>query len=367
MQPSSPSPRVELEAAIAANLDDPAPYLIYADWLQAHGDPQGEVIVLAHAGKTAAAAQLVSEHRMLGGLADLAKSGPKRQLNLYLTWHMGFVRTVSIGWDAYLGRNYYDALDDLTMLLELPIARFVRSLEIGPVPPSRRDKMSFDGFLERLAEVAMPSTLASLKVGEIGNWPLHDTSAGPFDGVLRAYPSLRSLTVHAGDVELGRLEHGELRTLDVRTYGLSIAALTDLGHAQLPRLEALELQLGQPNRGASPRESHLAPLLASDGFPALRHLRLLNLTLTDEVIWSLASSRMLTQLETLDLRSATLTDDRADTIVELRDRFAHLACLDLGAFTPHAQRRLAGVARRVNFGVADDWVPPPRRYVPAVE
>ena len=40
----------ELEAAIlAAAPDDPAPCLVYADWLESQGDPRGELISLQHA------------------------------------------------------------------------------------------------------------------------------------------------------------------------------------------------------------------------------------------------------------------------------------------------------------------------------
>src|SRR5688572_15486077 len=38
----------ELEAAIAADPDQPEPYLVYADWLQSQDDPRGELIVVQH-------------------------------------------------------------------------------------------------------------------------------------------------------------------------------------------------------------------------------------------------------------------------------------------------------------------------------
>src|SRR4051812_31229918 len=36
----------DLEATILANPDDDAPYLVYADWLQSHGDPRGELMAV---------------------------------------------------------------------------------------------------------------------------------------------------------------------------------------------------------------------------------------------------------------------------------------------------------------------------------
>ena len=38
----------ELESVVAASLDDPASYLVYADWLTSQGDPRGELIVVQH-------------------------------------------------------------------------------------------------------------------------------------------------------------------------------------------------------------------------------------------------------------------------------------------------------------------------------
>ena len=39
------------EQAIAQAPDDPAPYLVYADWLTAQGDPLGELITAQHDGR----------------------------------------------------------------------------------------------------------------------------------------------------------------------------------------------------------------------------------------------------------------------------------------------------------------------------
>src|SRR5258708_4112106 len=38
----------ELEAALRVAPHDPAPHLVYADWLQQHGDPRGELITIHH-------------------------------------------------------------------------------------------------------------------------------------------------------------------------------------------------------------------------------------------------------------------------------------------------------------------------------
>ncbi len=88
-----------LEAAIASAPEEPAGYLVYADWLQQRGEPRGELIVVQHAlaaaprdpALRAREAALFEAHgaRLLGPLALV---GDAR-----VDWHCGFVRAVELG------------------------------------------------------------------------------------------------------------------------------------------------------------------------------------------------------------------------------------------------------------------------------
>src|SRR5258706_9050444 len=57
--PSGPARNPDLERAIVANPDDAEPYLVYADWMQTHGEIRGELTMLQHAGKTKEANALI--------------------------------------------------------------------------------------------------------------------------------------------------------------------------------------------------------------------------------------------------------------------------------------------------------------------
>jgi uncharacterized protein (TIGR02996 family) len=57
----------EIEAQIKANPDDPAPYQIYADWLQERGDPRGELINLQVARQAATGQELAELGRAARG------------------------------------------------------------------------------------------------------------------------------------------------------------------------------------------------------------------------------------------------------------------------------------------------------------
>ncbi len=95
-----------LEAALIAAPDDEALWQVYGDWLMSVGDPLGE---------------RTSEAVLLGHLAPLVTEHGA----LTLEWNHGFIRSALLrAWGSV-------QVDDLLVwLLELPAARFLRSLEI---------------------------------------------------------------------------------------------------------------------------------------------------------------------------------------------------------------------------------------------
>lgn len=178
-----------LEAAISRAPDDPAAYLVYADWLQQHGEPRGELIVvqraLAGAPRDAALlareAALFAEHgeRLLGPLALLADAK--------LVWYCGFVRVLDLR--ASLAEAGPASLAEagpapLAALLGHPSLQFVHRLAYvaGPetplaplaehAPPTLR-WLELSGDAERLRELAarlsrLPARLLSVEHLQIG-------------------------------------------------------------------------------------------------------------------------------------------------------------------------------------------------------
>lgn len=111
-----------IEAQIAASPDDPAAYLVYADWLQTRGDPRGAWITL-HSVKGLAAREAIKaflgEHRaaVLGGIEPFVE---REHALLEVEWFMGFVRSARIS-------EYADARL-LRALLEAPCGAFVQEV-----------------------------------------------------------------------------------------------------------------------------------------------------------------------------------------------------------------------------------------------
>ncbi|HEY0985394.1 MAG TPA: TIGR02996 domain-containing protein [Kofleriaceae bacterium] len=86
----------DLEAAIAADIDDAGAYLVYADWLQTRGDPRGELIVVQHALETArgpAWARLkIRERELLTAHGEhLLGPGAAPRYWRHFDWRRGFV------------------------------------------------------------------------------------------------------------------------------------------------------------------------------------------------------------------------------------------------------------------------------------
>jgi uncharacterized protein (TIGR02996 family) len=233
----------ELEAQIVENPDDDAGYLVYGDWLQAHGDPRGSLIAIQAARCAAdtpelAAAELalLSAHRA----ALLAFDPPPR-----VEWHLGFWRGLTVG--ASDRGSPPGGGADLARLLEAPSARFVRELRVlGPGGPDRFALAARAGDTLRELEIASASDA-------ITDRDVH---------ALGACRRLRKLTLTpceqvtpdglAGLVELRELAHLELRGCvmsDVgaaRLAGLPLSsvrldAIADLGPAGMRALAALPL------------------------------------------------------------------------------------------------------------------------------
>ena len=348
--------REKLEAAIESNPDDVDAYLVYADYLQNQGDPRGELIVLQHQGKTAEANALIARAQLLGDLADFVTKAPEKARTkrvLQLEWQLGFIKRAHIGWETYRGATRDEAVGHFVQFLALPSTRFLQELVVGPVPAS--DFMSFGPWVKALAEAARPQTLRSLTIGDIGHWDISGTSAGPFEAIMQAFPRLRRLTVHAGDISLGKMDHDELRELAVETGGIG-NAIVDVALAKLPKLERLEVWLGTPNYGGSIDVDELTPIFDGANLPSVVHLGLKNAVYTDDIVRRLIESKILPRLKTLDLRMGTLSDAGVRDMANARAAFAHLdeLWLDDNALTDASRPLVAGLAKVVHFGDRHD-------------
>jgi uncharacterized protein (TIGR02996 family) len=162
-----------LEAAIIANPDDDAAYLVYADWLLARGDPRGDLIALQHADKPESAA-LLEQH--LGdwlGISDLGR--------VRLTWRWGFIHTAVAFPPIQYGELLLRQL--VASILSSPLAIAIRALALS----------GSSGQVARAIPAQPPSTLQSLSMTLIG--PRHPDTKRCME--LADHYTALGVTVHA--------------------------------------------------------------------------------------------------------------------------------------------------------------------------
>lgn len=306
----------ELEAAIDADPDADAAFLVYGDWLEARGEPRGELVSLHAAGKRAP--QL--EQRLLGGLASFERLEPR--------WRLGFLEAVRVEAtraDEGDGVNLARLVDKLWAL---PSARFVRELTIACASAHE------DGVMSRVLDTLLrggprPSLRRLVFDTNTEEEMLSWTSTGELSGLSAVFPRLEALFVHAGSVELSRPDFPRLRALDLRTPSMSAGLLQQLAAAAWPELRHLGLWFGSRSYGVEVTVDEVRALLDAQGMPRLESLALANTELSDELCALLCTHPLLARLKRLDLSMGTMSEAGAATLVAHRERLRHLEVLDV--------------------------------------
>ncbi|MBL8916294.1 MAG: WGR domain-containing protein [Archangium sp.] len=340
----------ELEKKILENLNDAAPYLVYADWLQGKGDPQGELIVM-QTNKSASAKAHLKKHAetFLGPLAKFP-TGEKYGKGYDIEWQFGFMKELTIRWETFGYDSEDDPNGDLSAILELPTAKFLQKLTLGPC--AGEDEHTFDGVIEAIAE-KKPTTLRELYLGEIGDWDISSTFTGDFSEIAPVLPNLERLTLRSGNITIGKnVSLPELKELTIETGGFSKGDLKQLLAIKAPKLEKLHVWFGDDNYGGDCDLKSAMPIIDGSAFPKVTDLGIMNCAFVGEAAAALAKSKLLKQLKRLDLSMGCLSDKDIDTMVANKAAFAHLEHLNLddNALTDASKPRVKGLAKEVNFG-----------------
>jgi uncharacterized protein (TIGR02996 family) len=325
----------ELEARILENSDDLSAYLVYSDWLSERGDPRGELIaVQAKLAETPNNPGLKSTEEKL--LADnaavwLGDFAGKGDADLAVKWRLGFLDSVRFGppLDDY-GASELGFPEAIGTLMALPGTTFIRELIIGSkeyddYPTSWQD------CIDALVEHGVPKALRRLEFNRGGFWDISSTELGSLQALYPMVRGLRELTIEMGSLDLGTIDLPALRSLEIVTGGLTSANLESIGSASWPHLEKLSLCIGETDNdyGCNVQLEDIEKLLARDCFGRVRHLGLANASLADEIAGLLPQTKILAQLETLDLSRGTFGDVGARAILDNAAAFRHLKEIDL--------------------------------------
>ena len=335
-----PAPATEheptLEAEIARDLEARDPYVIYADWLQDHGDPRGTLIALQAAceervddtrwdekvrtldpwtvlaGKPVAAAQdlLARFPIRLGG--DLE---PGDQVE----WHCGYWRRLHVE-PAPMKQSPFKLQTRLTSALSHESARFLRTLSIGAdygLPVA-----------ERLPE--LPVTLRTLHLGAGVRSAV--SSLDPIEPLWPLARKLETIVLQGRSLKLARaFEAPALRSLELVTDDLDAQTPRSIAESELPGLETLIAWLGgSGHRAIGPADVRV---LARATLPGLRDLGLVNCQFADEALEAVIEAPWFPQLRVLDLSRGRLSEHGVAILERVRDRLPELQYLDVSRNT----------------------------------
>ena len=350
---------------------------VYADWLQGEGDPRGELaaIQLQLAGDPKRKDLQKAERALLARHADrwLGQLAPYQDL-LELEWRAGFLHTARIANRFERSRMHggeqepVDIERVLGLLLDEPSARFLRGLTVGIVTYEDND---YGGVARELGKRYLPS-LRSLFLGDFSSeeTELNWSSLGNVQPMYAALPNLRALTVRSGSLHLGSIALPRLERFEVITGGLDSRDARAIAAAIWPSLRTLSIQVGPSHHGGDAKAKDFQPVLDGAGLPRLTHLGLTNLDYTDALIEPLAHAKVLPQLEELDLKMGTLSDDGARQLYRYQKAFAHLRAIDVddNYLTRDGIKLLKTTGLPFHFGEQrDDEGDPENRYASAYE
>jgi uncharacterized protein (TIGR02996 family) len=296
-----------LEAAIASDPEDPAPYLVYADWLQSQGEPWGELIAVSTAaeGQTDSGAFLRMKkaksalEAIRATLLTPEVAGAKPG-DLTLEWRRGFVNGAKVR-PAGL----------VEPLVASPAAVGLVSLEV--LHPGA-------DVVETIAR--RPPPLATLTIGS--PYVPRSASIASLEKIA-ALPRLEDLHVHGKLDPPGPIEHARLLRLSIDSE-LSKKHLRALAKASLPALRTLSLGFQGGKRTA---EDVLA-VIESKGLPSLRALGIFSCVFSADIAARLAKGDLLPRLEQLALKGSFDAESAVEELIANAPAFRHLKLLDVG-------------------------------------
>jgi uncharacterized protein (TIGR02996 family) len=379
--PAKAAQNAQLEAQIAKDPSSDDNLVVYADWLQEQGDVRGELAGLqmraAKDKKLAKAAdKMIDEYRAYfwGPLATYFD--PKADESDYAvaaTWRAGWidelVLTAPSEYSDWSGPYVADVAELVRVVSKLDSARFVRSLVI--TKPVAEGEFEFQQAVNELAKL-IPA-LPCLRRLEIGRFEYMDSelSWSHMGSLHKLWPvakHLEYLKLRAGSMDLGKIDLPECREFRVETGGLSRASAKAIASAHWPKLETLSVWYGSDNYGCDATVKDVQPILDAKGLGKLKHLGLKNCEFGDEIFALLPKSKILRQLDTLDLSMSHITTEvlKRD-VMPHKAAFSHLSHLDLSRcrLDKEGEKLAKTLCKKVDVASQDkpsDWEGDDYRY-----
>lgn len=349
--------KARLEAAIDADPDDIGAWSVYGDFLQAAGDPRGELVAVqvALAEKPKDAKLKKKESALLEEHADAWLGELAGAEDFVCTWRNGFLDSVTLGTlDDDFGDPDHDAQEYFKTLMKTGSARFLRELTIG-LFDSEDGTVEYGDLVRTMAKLGLPETLRELAF-TCADYQISWAELGDLGPLFPQLGKLESLQIQMGSMGFSKMKLPRLKRLEVVTGGFTKKNMKAVSEAAWPDLETLILYFGDENYGANCTVTDLAAVFDGKNFPKVKHLGLCNSEFADDIAKALPESKILEQLETLDLSKGMMSDEGAEALLASADAFKHLASITLSQnyISDAAAKKLEKLAKKVDVSDQDD-------------
>lgn len=351
----------DLEERVAEAPDDQDTWLVLGDLLQRQGDPRGELVALQIAAdrettsnirgraRTAFATYFAHHARELWGSLAKHVRDPHDAASPPLIWRNGFIWRAELASQGAAIGNHASPRPQtvgtlVQELLEHPSGRLLGELIVRA--DNEPDGPAVIDALTR----CHPRALSELELFARAELDL--------EALWPNVPRLRRLGLSARTVRLGDLELPVIERLRLSSLGLSSVAMQTIVQTSMPKLQRLELRIG--NRVSAPATfADIAPLVAREDLPHLTHLKIRNAPFAGAILRAIADGPLADQLQVLDLSHGTLTPRDIEVLETTKAKFRQLRELwvpQTGLFGDAIQA-LSGLANHVitdNRGALDD-------------
>jgi uncharacterized protein (TIGR02996 family) len=286
-----------LERQIREAPDQVGLYQVYADWLQEHADPLGELIALGVASASGGEDEVARFDRHLKRHEAYLLGGIASQLvgRIQLRWRYGLVQAIEEVGDPITPQLF-------TQLLGLRVCELVEAISLRTACTAELDAAIAEAAPDSMRTLTLGLSLGTLPRALLQR-PLRSLSiSGSYELVIDAHtfpPSLDRLELRVRG--LSSIIPVELGVRDLEVLATS-TALSFLTQAILPRLERLTLDVGVATPAA------MLAFLEAHPLPALTSLGLRNGLLAPSTFSALAKLPIAARLRSLSLVELGLTD-----------------------------------------------------------
>jgi uncharacterized protein (TIGR02996 family) len=279
-KPAPPARGEELEAAILERPEDRSVYAVYGDWLLAHGNPWGELMMLQLNGKKNDAEGCL-EKLMPLLFDDTFEAARYRDLAV-TAWRWGFVRGARLRGQDGASLKLHELIP---RFLRLPIARALQRLELGEGTSQRCvEALGFSPRMPLLREVSVGTSYGGpLDLGPIRDWLEH----------------VETLELSGQELTMGHEAPARLKHLAVKTNIQSLDALIGALHNNntVTTLDLTSCDLGPSTLGLCAERLRALKTLVLEGKDPDRILMLSEATM---LLWKLECVRFTAvRLETM--------------------------------------------------------------------